>query len=304
MGHEYSSGFQAFTPAWHGLGNTLDNPANAAEAMQQGGLSWTVSLYPITVGGIVIENNYATVRDDNHKVLGIVGNKYHVVQNQDLFTFFDPVIDRNKHIYHTGGVLKEGRVVWLLAKLDRSFYVVDDDRVDSYVLLASSHDGTMNVTLKHTPIRVVCWNTLSAALVGNHSMVQIRHTRSAEAELRLAHKVMGLTTKSMDQMRELAETLLSKSISGRFLKQFVETVFPSQRDKEKRPTNRHLEPIEMLFESETNMLPGMQHSGWAAYNSVTAYIDHIWRSKDPLYRTWFGNGEDVRSRAIKMLVDQ
>jgi len=296
--------FAAYKPMWHGKGNILDNPANDAEAIKQGGLDWTVSLRPIMVGGVVIEDHKATMRDDTNVPLGIVGSRYHVVQNEDLFNFFDPVIDRDKNIYHTGGVLKGGRIVWLLAKLDASFYAVPDDRVDSYVLLASSHDGSMYVTIKHTPIRVVCWNTLSAALVGRDTLVRIKHTRYAHNELRAAHKLMGLTTKSMEQMRELAQTLLSRNVSVGFMRTFVEKLFPSTRNREKRPKNKHLEPLEMLFVNEANSLPGMQRTGWALYNATTEYIDHSWPAKDATFRSWFGTGEDLRTKAIQLLVNQ
>ena len=304
MADEFESGFVVQEPAWHGKAKVLDNPANAEEAIVQAGLDWNVSLRPITVAGVPVEDHWATVRDEPYTVLGIVGKRYSVVQNRDLFAFFDPVIDRDKNIYHTGGSLKEGKVVWLLAKLDRSFYVVDDDRVDSYILLASSHDGTMHITVKHTPIRVVCWNTLSAAVVGRQTTVQIRHTASAHTELRAAHNVLGISGKAMGQMEVLAQSLLAKSVSGRVLKKLVEHVFPSQRDKEKRPDNKHYAPIEMLFVNERNSMPGMAGTGWAAFNALTEYIDHTWPSQEVLYRSWFGSGESLRAKALSFLLKE
>jgi len=304
MADYVETAFAAYKPMWHGKGNILDNPATATEAITQGGLDWKVSLKPISVGGVIIDDHYATVRDDTNTVLGIVGARYEVKQNSELFNFFDPVIDRDKRIYHSGGVLKRGRIVWLLAKLDASFYAVPDDRVDSYILLASSHDGSMHITIKHTPIRVVCWNTLSAALMGSETMVRIKHTRYAHNELRAAHKLMGLTTKSMEQMHELVDVLLSRKVSTRFMRTFVESLFPSTRNREKRPKNKHLEPIEMLFVNEPNSLPGMQRSGWALYNAVTEYIDHSWSAKDATFRSWFGTGEDLRTKAVQLLVNQ
>jgi phage/plasmid-like protein (TIGR03299 family) len=305
--HEVETAMYAWTPAWHRLGNVLNNPATAGEAMIESGLNWNVVLHPIMVGGMEVEDAYATVRSTDRSVLGIVGKRYRVVQNADLFSFFDPVVDREERIYHTAGSLRGGKIVWLLAKLDRHFYAVDDDRVDQYVLLASSHDGSMHVTVKSTPIRVVCMNTLSAALMGNtSSMVQIRHTASAEYELRAAHKLLGLATKSLDSMKEIADSLLRRQLTNGFVKKFVEAVFPSKRDLTKRPDNRHLAPIEMLLEHDTNKLPGMEYTGWALYNSLTAHIDHTWGSDGEtlLQRSWFGQGEDLRSRAIKLLLKQ
>jgi phage/plasmid-like protein (TIGR03299 family) len=306
MPDEVVTMFSTFTPAWHGLGKVLDNPATATEAIIEAGLDWEVRLHPINVGGIPIEDKYATVRDDTGQVLGVVGKRYRPIQNKQLFGFFDPVVDQTERIYHTAGVLRDSKIVWLLAKLDQSFYVVDDDRVDQYILLCSSHDGSLHVTVKSTPVRVVCMNTLNAALLGNtSSMLRIKHTLSADYEIRAAHRFMGLASKSMDTLREIADSLLRRQLSTSFMKKFVEVVFPSKRNVEKRPDNRHYGPVIEMLEHESNQLPGMEYTGWAAFNALTAHLDHTWGSDDTrLYRTWLGEGEDVRAKAIKFLIKQ
>jgi phage/plasmid-like protein (TIGR03299 family) len=300
---------------WHGKGNIVDHALTAQEAIVAGGLDWEVELAEITVGGVLLDDYFATVRQDTGKVLGIVGSRYQVVQNRKLFTFFDPVIDPEKGaIYHTAGVLKEGRRVWMLAKVPGDFYVpgVEDDRVENYVLLASAHDGSMHVTVMHTPVRVVCWNTLSMALGGKQTMVKIRHTASAQYELAMAHTVLGLATRRIGAVKEAARALAGYRVQPGFLKRFLRAIFPSKPERKgEEPsavTKNKRARVEMLFEAgNTNTLAGMEHTGWALYNAVAEYVDHDWtarRGTDTLDRAWFGGGDALKLKAFRLLMQQ
>jgi phage/plasmid-like protein (TIGR03299 family) len=301
---------------WHGKGKVLSEEAITAErAIKEGGMDWLVGLAPISVAGVPIPDHYATIREDTGAVLGIVGNRYVPVQNEDLFKFFDPVVDREKGVfYHTGGVLKEGKVVWLLAKVPGDFYVpgVKDDRVDNFLLLTSSHDGSMHVTVKETRVRVVCWNTLSMALAEPTTTVRIKHTSSATYELAQAHRVLGLATKHATLAQQAAEVLVGLKVTGKFFRKFVKTLFPSSKEAKGEEASRkalvHRERIELLFSGlDRNNLPGMRGTGWALYNAVTDYVDHSMpyrKGTDPLERAWFGSGEDLKEQAFKLLMDQ
>ncbi len=300
---------------WHGKGKVVDQALTAQEAIVAGGLDWEVELAEVTVAGVPLEDYFATVRQDTGRVLGIVGKRYQVVQNRELFKFFDPVIDPEEGtIYHTAGVLKKGRRVWILAKVPGDFYVpgIEDDLIQNYVLLASSHDGSLHVTAMHTPIRVVCWNTLSMALRGKQTMVQIRHTASAQYELAMAHTVLGLATKRIGVVKEAARALAGYQVKPGFLKRFLRVLFPSkpeQRGEDPSGVTRNTRArVEMLFEAgNTNTLAGMEHTGWALYNAVAEYADHDWaarRGTDTLDRTWFGGAEDLKLKAFRLLMQQ
>lgn len=304
MPDEVSTMFTVQNPPWHGKGKVLDRPQTASEAIVQAGLDWEVQLREMTLGGIPIQDYFAVQRMDNMDVLGVVGKRYHPIQNHELFSFFDPVVDRDEAIYHTAGVLRDGKIVWLLAKLDSEFYVVNGDKVENYILLTTSHDGSMAITAKSTQVRVVCANTLAVALGGSSTRVNIRHTRNAVYELQQAHKVLGMATKAEYKMKELAYALLDVKVVPKFLRRMIQRAIPTQRDDPKK--NKHLEPIEMLFESDpTCNLPGMSGTGWAAYNALTKYLDHQWQTRgDSLYRTWLGGGNSIRNRAIRALMGQ
>jgi phage/plasmid-like protein (TIGR03299 family) len=313
---------------WHGKGKIVEDALTAAEAIKEAGLDWTVSLQPVTWAGIDLPDKFAVIRDDiraaspsveraieNGAVLGLVGSRYHPIQNEDLFTFFDPVVDRDKGaFYHTGGALLGGRKVWFLAKIPGDFYVpgVPDDLVENYLLMASSHDASMGVIIKNTRVRVVCWNTLSMALSGPGHYVHIKHTESAHQKLEQAHTFFDLATKRTSKVKEAAEALLSFRVTGKFMNKFLKVLLPSSLEDEGEEaaakTLKKRERIEILFAgAETNNLTGMRGTGWALYNAAAEYADHDMPANeetDTLDRTWFGRGEGFKRQAFKLVMEE
>src|SRR5277367_1882484 len=167
--------------AWHGLGQIVDRYPTSSEAIQFAGLDYIVEKRPlftydtenqmadpetdIIIPEISVPNYFATVRADTDQVLGVVGNDYEVVQNRDAFTFFDAIVGGGDGIlYETAGALGNGERIFITAKLPGYIRVGNDDLIEKYLFLTTSHDGFGSITAAFTPIRVVCNNTLHAAL--------------------------------------------------------------------------------------------------------------------------------------------
>jgi phage/plasmid-like protein (TIGR03299 family) len=162
---------------WHRKGNELTKPATAKEAIMAGGLNWYVSLVPIRTdekSPRKISRRMAVVRDDlepgNPKaVLGVVHPHFRPLQNREAVEIFDALLGRGQRLYHTGGYLGNGEVIWLLAQLPASITVAAGDVVEPYMLLTNSHDGTIAIDFRLTTVRVVCQNTLALAMRGEQS---------------------------------------------------------------------------------------------------------------------------------------
>ncbi len=169
---------------WHGLGAVLDRPPTTiAEAIERSGLGWRVEREPIAIdrGDAAtvddwwlprceeISGWWANVRQDTRQVLGIVGERYRIVQNIEAFQFVDQLIGSAMH-FETAGSLHGGRRVWVLARLPEHIEV-GGDPVRPYVLLMNSHDGSTAVVAASTPIRVVCQNTLNWGLAARAAEV-------------------------------------------------------------------------------------------------------------------------------------
>ena len=158
------------------------------------------------------QDTYATMRTDTDEVLGFVNESYEPIQNVDAFTFFDTLVAEDEAIYETAGVLGKGECIWILAKLPGYIKVHGNDIVNKYLLLTNSHDGSSHVRVKLTPIRVVCNNTLTAALQGAGE-VQISHTSNAVRDLEQAAAMLGLSNSLYEQLDVMFNSMAAKKIT-------------------------------------------------------------------------------------------
>ena len=220
--------FSVRTMPWHGLGVVLDEyPRSIEQALQSAGLGWRVTHGDVLVVKraewtddvgtthppelIPAKGFKANVREDTGAVLGIVSADYEVVDNGDAFRFLDALIGSDLH-FETAGSLWGGRRVWVLAR--RPEYIeLGGDRSATYIYVANSHDGSMAVTAAVTPIRIVCANTLGAALrqaehgVSAQRTFRFRHTGNLAAKFAEARQVLGMTIDYEQRFKTLADRL-------------------------------------------------------------------------------------------------
>ena len=204
---------------WHGMGAVLeDYPKGIDDALEKSGLSWEVEQRPlfVPVGAVAalpyidqpfssVEGTVANVRNDNNQVLGLVSESYEIVQNHEAFKFLDAILGTDL-LFETAGSLHGGRKVWVLARRP-DFVSVAGDQVATYVFVASSHDGSMSVTSAVTPVRIVCANTLGAALYGTaaNRTFRMRHTSGIGDRWEEAREVIGVTVDYESQFVALGE---------------------------------------------------------------------------------------------------
>lgn len=295
---------------WHQLGRHLNKPATASEAMEAARLDYTVVKRPMKaiINGRQysdVPNAFATVRTDTNQVLGVVGARYEPVQNSDAFNFFDPLVDRDEAIYHTAGVLGRGEKIWLLAKLPDYIKVgPKKDPVEKFVLLYNSHDGSSHIRVKMTPIRVVCNNTLTAALSGTESEVRIKHTQSAQDKLQEAHQILGLTNQLYAQLDFIFNRMALRKVTGSQLVEYVKTLIPDNPQAENNTRTENMR--NHIISLHDTVQDASMHRGnlFGAFNAVTEFVDHYGGSKDAskqLRSIWFGgSGEQLKRKAYQL----
>lgn len=299
---------------WHGLGKQLIDPPTVEEGIKCAGLDWTCQTKQL-----VIEESgrkvpaFATVRNTDGAILGVVGNKYRPYQNIDAFKWFQPWLDTKEAALDTAGSLKGGTHVWVLARINRDpVEVVKGDPIVRYILLSNSHDGSRMVRAGFTATRCVCWNTVSAALTSSQSkLLKIRHTANAEEALKTVRESMELADRrfaaTIDQMRLMAR----KGVTKDTLREYVTRVFkpqPVTADEAESMTEEQEEKCERLvgriiplFEKgRGNDMPGVKGTMWAAYNAVTEYL--TWErgrnSDNRITSLWMGDGVGAAARAF------
>lgn len=312
-----ASFFTVKEPAWHRLGKVLEEPLTAQRAIVEAGLNFDVEKQPLFLeNGIKAEGAYATMRMDNNTQLGIVGNRYQVLQNEDAFGFFDSIVEAEEAIYETAGVLGKGEKIWIMAKLPERFTIAgSDDEIQTYVVLMNSHDMSTPIVAFTTHVRVVCNNTLTAALSSTTNKVSIRHTASAEAQLTTAHEILGITDQLSEEMKIIWSEMSKKEVTDKFVNNFLEDLLPvpeqsEEEDKVKR-TPRVLkyraELKQAFIQGAGQDMPGVRDTAWGLYNGTTFWLDHIksYRNGDSgrLSATWLGTGAELRQKAFDKIVD-
>jgi phage/plasmid-like protein (TIGR03299 family) len=272
--------------AWHGLGQYVSEAMTSEQAIELGGLNYTVEKRPLYAPGwegtmVEAEGHYGNVRTDTNEILGIVKGRYRIVQNKDAFGFFDTIIDRGEAIFETAGALGKGERIFVTAKLPEDM-LVRGERVEKYIMLTNSHDGTSTIIAGFTPIRVVCNNTLTAALKKLDNKVSISHTASAESRLKEASRVMGIASKYMDEVNMTFESMTTRKLSDLEMKYFIETVMKNsiKEDKsDKEASTRMKNLVDQVYSfaisHPTQTTEAAYRTLWGAYNGISGYYNFL-----------------------------
>jgi len=315
-----ASAFFVGQPAWHGLGTVLVNPPSVEEALVAAGLDWKVKLAPIfhqkplegsenpnDVQYHSIPEFQATVRESDGKVLGVVGKKFVPLQNVTAFQWFEPFVDSGAVTLEAAGALKEGKRVWVLAKLKASEggveEIVPGDKVEQFILLAHAHDGSLAIRIGFTSVRVVCQNTLTAAISDNEAskLLKIRHTSYAPVALAVVREIIDTTRREFAANADVFRILAATGCDELTLRKYVREVFEPGSGEKDEVLPRLVNNIVELFQHGKGAELG-RGTLWNAYNSITEHVTHFQaRSQDNrLDSQWFGKGASIIKRALEV----
>ena len=269
---------------WHGLGTQVESAPTSADAIRLAGLDWKVLQEKVyTENGIKIDGYSANVRDKDGKALGIVGSKYKIVQNEDAFKFTDALLGEGV-TYETAGSLKDGKVIWLLAKLPNKYEILGD-AVDPYIVFTNTHDGSGAVKVVMTPVRVVCNNTLNFALNTAKRTWSARHTGSIDNKLDEALETLKFADEYMKAQQKLFEDLYKIKLNEFQVRQIINDILPIDEDDEKsKQKNENQQTIrnDILYRfKEAPDLKDRESTGARLIQAVADTTSHI----EPFRRT-------------------
>ena len=313
MAHQVETMAYAGEVPWHGLGVSVSNDLTPVQMMEKAGVDWTVQECESFVdfnGERIPTGQKALVRSTDGRVLTNVGKDWNPVQNEQAFEFFSEYVFAGDMEMHTAGSLKDGQMVWALAKVKESFDLFDGDQVDSYLLFSNPHQYGKSIDVRFTPIRVVCNNTLSLSL-----------SMQAERQVKVGHRVefnpgevkeaLGIASEKLATYREMAEYLGSKRFSMDKLIEYYNAVYPRTSDKRVQDKKLSVETLSRNATECLNVLetqPGAQFaegSWWQAYNSVTFVTDHVQgrNADNRLYSSWFGGNQTRKKNALETAIE-
>lgn len=282
-------------PAYHKLGTVFNEEVTTSEMLSLANLdNWNVRLEDVALpeNYTSVKNNFMVVRDHpsdgNGNVLSVVGERYKVLQNEELFAFGDNLLDGGR--WEVAGSLKQGRVVFGALALERETVLDPDgvaDVVKNYLAISTSHDGSSAVQATVTPIRLTCMNTHTAVFrKGAKQSFKLRHTQSLDGRVAQAREALGLANTYIDEFEVMAKAMIEAEITKSQFNEMVSIAYPMPQKDTKGAMTKWETKVDLLDEiygGDTNgMIAG---NAWGAYNALTERLD--W------FRTARGNGESI-----------
>ena len=288
-------------PAWHGLGTVIDEPVTTSEMLSLAHLAgWNVRVEELDLPGRSHREYFATVRtnpfDGDNDVLGVVGERYKVLQNEELFQFGDNLLDGGQ--WETAGSIKNGTVVFGSLALDRETNLDPTgrgDKINNYLLVHTSHDGSLAIQASVTPVRVVCQNTLNMAVgrsgKGAKQSFRIRHTQTLQGKVAAAREALGMANTYLDEFDKIANEMISKEISDKQFFDIITAVYAKPEEDVKGALTKwetKIDTLNDIYFGETCV--NIKGTAWGAYNALTERLDWYRNPRN-------GNAESVLAAA-------
>jgi phage/plasmid-like protein (TIGR03299 family) len=301
-------------PAWHKLGVNVKTAKTWEQASKLASLTWTISkkqfANPITGKPVP---SYALLRDDDHRYLATVGDKYFPIQNKDAFNFVDAVIGTGEAHYESAGALGNGETMWCLAKLNNDFSPVKGDKHYPYLLFSEFRDGRAAI-VKMCIERVVCNNTLNVALKEDcGTVLKLRHTSSVKEKMELAKSLIKGVNGQLLSINDKLKKLVEKKVTQPQFEKIMEALFPGW-EKQGRSQNKAAIVASNFMSNDGDKISGIKGSAYSLLQSVTRYIDHqrdglrvdgkpelleVKRAESAM----FGNGEQFKNEALNTICE-
>jgi len=315
--------FSAVTRGWHQLGQLTDRQLTAEEAIKEARLDWEVEQVPVYHQAndemIEVPDQYCVRRTDNNRVMSVMSKRYQMIQNHETFSFADEIIGAGQAKWDTAGSIAGGRVVFMQVELEGRLFLKSnpDDQTVKKVLFINSHDGSKALMGMITPVRVVCQNTLNAALGQKSNQFKIYHRKNFQSKKDEAAKILGLASAFYDDLQTVMDTLAEQQVTKSYVEGFVNALMPSSKDEISTRTENRRSQITSLFSTGKG---NRGETKWDLFNAVTEYVDHhsngrvtesrMDRSEaladieaeSRFERSILGSGATLKNKALELLI--
>lgn len=322
MSHEVEQMAYVGEVPWHGLGNQVDASLPIAQWQVAAGLNWQVHKAPVLydtqplgapLGTSTVKSfkdQFVLYRSDTGDALSVMSARYKPVQPQEVLEFFRDLVDLGHFTIETAGSLKGGRKIWALARTRDDFCLPGNDLVKGYLLLATSYNGELSTVAQFTSVRVVCNNTLTAAVGDQSAAIRIPHFRDFDAEAVKAQ--LGIGHAAMAALEAAARLMTRVRMNDARAFDFIGKVFDLSQQEGLPNTPYDVAQANSILARFTHnqyqgaSLPSSDHTLWGLLNTVTEYVDHDKRARGNDGRmdsAWFGKGAQIKQRALDAAVE-
>jgi len=325
-----ASFFAARDTAWHQLGTIVSEAQTIQDALELAGLNYTVfkTNDPLSFRHwngvdatvqVSIPSAYGTYRiwpDGRINGLGAVGSNYMVMQTHEAAELVEAITDQNNQaIWETGGSIRSGKQFFMTIKLGDEFtFEGSGDKIDTYMVVASSHDGTMPLTVYITRTRVVCANTLTWSLQGAKTSYRVKHTTNSRARVTDAREAIGLAWDGQDAFAKEIDRLMHTTLTTEQADKVIEKLLPFDKEKDKPGlitvrTAKREQIADLYFGSPT--VGEWSGTAYGMWNAVSEYeqwlapsrgaIGSVDRNRNVATRNVFDPPAGLSSRVLQLL---
>lgn len=292
---------------WDGVGSNLLSTKSTDDWLNDTGLNWEVEKvipeYYWKGQKFIDDQQRFLIRSSDGRKLSTVSRDWEPVQNKEAFDFFRDFVDTGKMTMEAAGELKDGNIIWALAKTSKEMYVFRDDRIDNFILFTLPHQYGKTIDVRHTPLRIQCGNILTFALSRQGDLsFKMNHRRKFDATI--VKETLGIADDRMAKYKEIAEFLGGRKYTKELVVEYFKSLFPSMGENEDK-TSRAAKLCESVLETQ----PGhtvQTGSWWQAFNSVTYVLDHhLGRNQNNrLYSAWYGPNRNIKLKALDLAVTE
>lgn len=301
---------------WHGLGSKVPPKTPVSIWMKEAGLDWTAertkALFQPKGASEIIESPHDILyRSDTHQTLGVVSDRYKIVQPSEVMEFYRDLVATEGWDIEVAGSLDGGKRIWALAKTDASIHVAGSiDKVDTYLLLATSYDGTMATIGKFTSVRVVCQNTMTMSLGMDEGMAKVKvpHSRTFNADV--VKQELNIYAKATETLQEEANILAKRKVSDKEAVRFLVDVMMGKDYEIEDLSTRSGNIIKGVFDlykgkGMGSSLKSAEGTAWGVLSAITEHVDHhTGRNNNNRLRSgWFGQGETLKLKTKEFLLN-
>lgn len=220
---------------WAELGGSAVGAMTSQEALQMADIDWEVESREIYQNGLIIPGYKANVRTSDEKCLGIVSNRYKIVQNKDAFDFTDSLVKEGcqyERVINVNG----GRKVILVARMPDQKILEED--YDPYLCFTNSHDGFGSIRAIITPVRVVCQNMMNLAIQKASRSWSIKHIGDINGKLEDARNTLLNAQNYMNEFEKTADILAHTKVSEDEVVKVLDELYPvNPEDSNRRIQN-------------------------------------------------------------------
>ena len=316
-------------------GGTAVEATSARDAAIQAGLNWTVRTGKLTAEAtpfmidehgvtpptyIDVPKKQAIIREDNSTVIGVVGTKYKMVQNMDVFNALDTLVDSGDARYTAAGEFNGGSNIWMLLELPQGINVANDPHA-AFLLVKTSHDGSSSVVIKPIIERLFCANQVNGLISNtrrkyNEYTYRMTHTTNQELSISDIRNITNLTYTAIQDYEFVANGLLGRKMTREQAVNFFKAVWPLPTTVENKPydlltrgerkqqtTAKDARASAWAIYSESETQENIRGTAFGAWQAVIEHADHYASGGATRLAaaTLSGRNDKIKTRALSLL---